>query len=193
MGSEKKYITLSELTLNNLNEDDTNPSDFLDRAELLCSLGHTVLLSNCDKHDKLVNFLNRCKTNKIGIIVGVMNLNNLLNHSIYENASSELLHYFGNVFNGKTYMLAYPFYSQKDKKVIEADSLKVKSELKHLYKHLLDSKLISAIQNFDKKLLDIHSDDVIDLIKNNDKRWKKFVPEKAAITIEKKRLFQHAQ
>jgi hypothetical protein len=189
MGAEKKYITLSELTLNNLNEDDSNPSDFIDRAELLCSLGHTVLLSNCDKHDKLVSFLNRCRTNKVGIIVGVMNLNSMLNIASYENQASELLHYFGNVFKGNTHMLAYPYFSKKEKKVIEAESLKVKAEVKHLYKHLLDSKLISGIKNYDKKLLDIHADDVIELILSNDKRWKKFVPEKAAITIVKKGLF----
>jgi hypothetical protein len=189
MGAEKKYITLSELTLNNLNEDDSNPSDFIDRAELLCSLGHTVLLSNCDKHDKLVSFLNRCRTNKVGIIVGVMNLNSMLNIASYENQASELLHYFGNVFKGNTHMLAYPYFSKKEKKVIEAESLKVKAEVKHLYKHLLESKLISGIKNYDKKLLDIHADDVIELILSNDKRWKKFVPAKAAITIEKKGLF----
>jgi hypothetical protein len=189
MGAEKKYITLSELTLNNLNEDDSNPSDFIDRAELLCSLGHTVLLSNCDKHDKLVSFLNRCRTNKVGIIVGVMNLNSMLNIASYENQASELLHYFGNVFNGNTHMLAYPYFSKKEKKVIEAESLKVNAEVKHLYKHLLESKLISGIKNYDKKLLDIHADDIIEMILSNDKRWKKFVPEKAAITIEKKGLF----
>lgn len=192
LGHDKQYISLSELTLNNLNGDDeTNPSDFLDRAELLCSLGHTVLLSNCDKHDKLVQFLDRCKTNKIGIIVGTMNLNSMLNHSFLANNASELLTYFGGIFNGNTHMLAYPYFSVKEDKIIEAETLEVKAESASLYKHLLENKLIIGIKNYDQNLLGIHSDDIINLIKNKDASWKQFVPEKAAITIEKNRLFAH--
>ena len=48
---------LFEITLNNLSaEGDIDEQDFLDRADVLCSIGQTVLISNYQKYYKLVEF-----------------------------------------------------------------------------------------------------------------------------------------
>jgi hypothetical protein len=70
---QENLVVLSEITLNNLATDgDYENKEFLDRADILCSLGHTVMISNCHKHDVLVNYLDRCKPQSIGIILGVL-------------------------------------------------------------------------------------------------------------------------
>ena len=47
---KENVLLLFEITLSNLKmEGDIDEKDFLDRADLLCSLGHTVLISNYRK------------------------------------------------------------------------------------------------------------------------------------------------
>ena len=73
---ENDFTVLSEMTLSNLYKgaEDQSRKDFLDRAEILCSLGHNVMVSNFHEHHKLVEYLSECKTKKIGIVIGVLNL-----------------------------------------------------------------------------------------------------------------------
>ena len=48
-------VKLFEITLSNLKmEGDIDEKDFLDRADILCSLGHSVLISNYRKYYKLI-------------------------------------------------------------------------------------------------------------------------------------------
>lgn len=187
---DKTFVELSELTLNNLLGDmDDDPTDFLDRADLLCSLGHTVLISNCDKHDKLVNFFNRCNVKEIGLIVGVMNLEDLFNKSKYKNAPSELLGYFGGIFTGNTMMIAHPYFSKEKKEVIEADKMVIDPTLDHIYQHLLKNNLVVNSTPYDRELLHIFSEKIFDLMHEQKPEWKNYVPVKVASLIEEKHLF----
>jgi hypothetical protein len=44
---EKKIVSCIQITLSNLRSDgEIDERDFMDRAELLCSLGQTVMISN---------------------------------------------------------------------------------------------------------------------------------------------------
>ena len=55
---EEDIQVLFEITLNNLSaEGDIDEQDFLDRADILCSIGQTVLISNYQKYYKLIEFL----------------------------------------------------------------------------------------------------------------------------------------
>ncbi|MEO1451989.1 MAG: TonB-dependent receptor, partial [Bacteroidota bacterium] len=55
---EKKMMVLTELTLENLTaEGRIEEKDFLDRVDILCSMGHTVLISNLQEYYKLVSYL----------------------------------------------------------------------------------------------------------------------------------------
>src|SRR5690606_20678233 len=49
-----------EITLSNLRaEGEIDEQDFMDRARLLCSLGHTVLISNFQEYYKLVEYFSQ--------------------------------------------------------------------------------------------------------------------------------------
>lgn len=184
------FIQLSELTLNNLlGDDEKDTTDFLDRADMLCSLGHTVMVSNCDKHDKLSNFFQRCKVKNLGIIVGVMNLEQLFDTSNNRNLPSELLSYFGGIFIGNTTMIAYPYFSKKEQRLLEADNMTIDKSLVHLYKHLIENNLIIKAENFDSSLLNIFSENILVLLNQHNADWKKYVPEKVVELIEEKHLF----
>jgi hypothetical protein len=58
---DDKICVLSELTLKSLENEKhkIDEKDFLDRVDILCSLGQTVLISNFHEYFKLVDFLSQ--------------------------------------------------------------------------------------------------------------------------------------
>src|SRR6195952_5837778 len=62
---KKNVVVVTELTLQSLVERDADPNaeidekDFLDRVDILCSLGQTVLISNFHEYYKLVAYLSK--------------------------------------------------------------------------------------------------------------------------------------
>ena len=63
---------LAEITLDNLLRFGAlDERDFLDRTEMLVALGHTVIISDCSNHQKLINYLSDYKINRLGIVIGI--------------------------------------------------------------------------------------------------------------------------
>jgi len=183
---------LSEITLANLESDeDYSDKDFLDRAEILCSLGHTVMVSNCHKHDKLIEFLDRCRPRSIGIIIGVMNMLELFKEKHYTNPARELLTYFGGIFTGNTIMLMYPYQPNPDKPVITSNNLHIPDALRPLFSHLKQSGFIVDLDGYDQKVLSIFSPKVIGMIKQGESGWEQMVPDKVADIIKENCLFEY--
>ena len=192
IGNADDLILLSEITLNNLTGDgDFDNKDFLDRADILCSLGHTVMISNCHKHDMLINYLDRCKPQRIGIILGILNIVELFNEKYYKNAEGELLHYFGEIFMRNTRMLVYPYQPDKDGPVVTTENLNVPDSLKHLFLHLKTNKFLVDIEGYNKEVLQIFSPKVIQMIKSGESGWEQMVPDKVAEMIKENCLFDY--
>ncbi len=183
---------LSEITLANLESDENySDKDFLDRADILCSLGHTVMVSNCHKHDKLIEYLDRCKPKSIGIIIGVMNMLELFKEKHYKNPARELLSYFGGIFTGNTIMLMYPYQPNTDKPVITSNNLHIPETLRPLFMHLKQSGFIVDLQGYDQNVLGIFSPKVIGMIKQGESGWEQMVPDKVADIIKENCLFEY--
>jgi hypothetical protein len=193
VGNTDNLIILSEITLNNLGSDDGefDSKDFLDRADILCSLGHTVMISNCHKHDVLVNYLNRCKPNRIGIILGILNIVELFNEKYYKNAPGELMHYFGEIFAQRTRMLVYPYQPERNRPVITTNNLEVPDNLKSLFKHLKDNNFLIDLEGYDTQVLQIFSPKVIQMIKSGEPGWEEMVPDTVADIIKENCLFDY--
>lgn len=185
-------IVLAEITLNNLtSEGEFDNKDFLDRADILCSLGHTVMISNCHKHDVLVNYLDRCKPNSIGIILGILNIVELFNEKYYKNAAGELLHYFGEIFMRNAKMLIYPYQPDKDVPVISTSNLRVPDNLFMLFRHLRNNGFLIDLKGYDKNVLQIFSPKVIQMIKSGEPGWEEMVPDTVADIIKENCLFEY--
>jgi hypothetical protein len=72
---ENNIQLLLEITLSNLmSNGQLDERDFLDRADILCSLGYTVMISNYKKYYKLSEYLSRYTDKRLGFIIGVDNL-----------------------------------------------------------------------------------------------------------------------
>lgn len=192
VGNNDDLIVLSEITLNNLSGDgDFSNKDFLDRADILCRLGHTVMISNCHKHDVLINYLNRCKPKRIGIILGILNIVELFNEKYYKNAPGEVMHYFGEIFNRDTRMLVYPYQPEKGRKVITTENLEVPQSLQLLLQHLKQNQFLVDLTGYDDKVLQIFSTKVIQMIKSGEPGWEEMVPDTVADIIKENCLFDY--
>jgi hypothetical protein len=69
---ESKVVLISELTLHNLKagDRDIDEKDFLDRVDILCSLGHMVMISNHHEYYRLVAYLSSLTKLKVRFAAG---------------------------------------------------------------------------------------------------------------------------
>ena len=89
---KENTIVLLEITLSNLRSaGDIDDSDYLDRAKLLCSLGHMVMISNFSEYYKLVKYLTSYTTKQLGLTMGVTNLVEIFDEKYYDGVKGGIL------------------------------------------------------------------------------------------------------
>jgi hypothetical protein len=187
----RKCILMTEITLDNLLlEGGLDEKDFLDRADLLCALGQTVMISNCEQHQKLIAYFSDFKIPKLGLVVGVKQLLDTINEKYYNNMDGRLLTAFGELFTRNVTVYAYPILQEGTNELMNAENIPVPDGVKFLYKHLLDSKQIVDIQNFNAETLHVYSKLVLKMIKHDLEGWDAMVPERVAKQVREKCLFE---
>jgi|TARA_B110000503_G_scaffold143804_1_gene249072 hypothetical protein len=182
-------ITLTELTLQDLaSEGAIDETDYLDRVDLLCSLGQTVLLSNYIEHYKLASFLsNITQRMKLRIICGLGNLERIFDETYYDNLKGGILESFGRLFALNVNLYIYP--AIYDGKVKSISDFHPALHLEHLYHYLITNKRIINLKGANTKLLYILSDDVLKLIKDGNPAWELMVPRRVSQIIKNKKMF----
>lgn len=186
----EKSFMLTEITLNNLCSDGVlDERDFLDRAEILCAMGYTVAISNCEEHQKLVDYLADYKVNKIGMVKGAKEILKLINNKFKENKDGRLLAAFGEMFRSNVIMYVYPILQEGEADVMCCNNLPIADGVKFLFQHLLDNNQIIDLKNYDKDQMHIFSKRVLKMINADEGDWEKMVPEKVAKAIKEKYLF----
>ena len=189
---DEDLLALSEITINNLEMDgEFADKDFLDRADILCNLGHTVMVSNTFQHDKLLAYLRRCRPKSIGVVVGIMNLMELLNEAKYEDPLGDILHFFGELFRGNTKMFIYPYQPTKADEIVTLANFQVSERLKPLFDYLRLNGFMIDVEGYHKEVLQIFSNNVIEQIKSGEDGWEQYVPPTVADYIKDNCLFDY--
>ena len=186
----RKTYLLTEITMDNLRtEGELDEKDFLDRAELLCALGQTVVVSDCERYPKLITYLSDYKVQKLGLVIGVRQLLDVINEKYYNNQDGRLLTAFGELFTRNVKMYVYPAMQEGSEELMTSKNLPVPEGIKFLYQHLLDSHQIDDIVKYQESNLHIFSKSVLEMLRNDEEGWEEMVPEKVAALIKKKCLF----
>lgn len=180
-----------ELTLKDLTADGKiSDKDFVDRAELLGSLGYTVMISNYLKHYKMVDYLATiARGRKMGVIVGIYNLHTIFDERYYDNLPGGLLEAFGRGFGHNVKLLVYPATNVETGDLYQLDGFRISPHLKGLLQYMKDNHKMEAIENFDPKTLYILSDDVLSKIKASVSSWEDDVPYEVVKAIKFYELF----
>jgi len=183
-------VVLFEMTLKNLREEagGISAQDFLDRADILATLGRTVLISNYGEYHRLAAYLFRYTKKAIGIVMGVPTLRDLFDESYYADLEGGILESFGRLFKNDLKIYAYPLLDAKTQSLITAGNLRVAPHLRHLCEYLVENRLIESLRDVDEQCLRIYSRDVLAKIRNGDAGWEAMTPPAVAELIKRRGL-----
>jgi hypothetical protein len=180
---------LFEITLSNLKmEGDIDENDFLDRADILCSLGHTVLISNYRKYYKLIEYFSNYTKARMGLIIGVNNLLEIFDDKYYRNLNGGILEAFGILFTRDLKIYLYPYQADAKDELLNSKNIPIHRRLRPLYDYLLKNGRIKDLK-FNDNVLQIFSRDILHKIKKKEDGWQDGVPEGVSEIISKKKLF----
>ncbi|MGK7391596.1 MAG: TonB-dependent receptor [Candidatus Cyclobacteriaceae bacterium M2_1C_046] len=193
---KSKIVVITELTLNDLTaEGEIDEKDFLNRVDIICSLGQNVMISNYQEYYRLVDYLSGVtKGRKIGIILGIYNLQRVFDEKYYANLRGGVLEAFGTLFGHNVKFYVYPSLkvnSTEAEELYTLDNFELPPKQQKLFEYLLDNNKLDNIQKANVKLLHIISDDVLAMIQRGEEGWEEHVPYKVSEAIKKKMLFDY--
>lgn len=183
-------IVIFEITLSNLKASgEIDEQDFMDRAELLCSLGHSVMISKFQEYYKLVEYLHNYTKNRIGLTMGVNNLVDIFDEEYYRHLSGGILEAFGKLFFKDLQVYLYPMKNTETGQIMTSNNVKVHPRMKELYKFFKYNGKVMDIIDYEPEIMHIFSRDVLKRIINGEEGWEEMLPEGIAEIIKKKKLF----
>ncbi len=183
-------VEIFEMTLRNLSEEagGIDAQDFLDRADILATLGRTVLISNYGEYHRLAAYLFRQTKKPIGIVMGVPTLRELFDERYYADLDGGILESFGRLFKNELTIYAYPVLDVKTGALTTAGNLRVAPHLRHLSAYLVENRMIESLQDVDERCLSIYSRDVLARIRSGDSAWESMTPAAVADVIKRRGL-----
>jgi hypothetical protein len=183
-------IVIFEITLSNLKASgEIDEQDFMDRAELLCSLGHSVMISKFQEYYKLVEYFNNYTKNRIGLTMGVNNLVDIFDEKYYRHLSGGILEAFGKLFFKDLQVYLYPMKNPDTGQIMTSNNVKVHPRMKELYKFFKYNGKVMDIIDYEPDVMHIFSRDVLKKLMNNEEGWEEMLPEGIAEIIKEKNLF----
>lgn len=136
---------------------------------------------------RLAEYFSNYTQEKIVLTMGVNNLVEIFDEKYYNHLSGGILEAFGKLFYKNLRIFLYPMKVNGD--IVNSNNLHVAPRMKNLYKFFKFNNKVIDIFGFDKALLDIYSQRVLEMIKNNEEGWEKMIPKKVTKLIKEKNLF----
>jgi hypothetical protein len=188
--SGEDVVQLFEMTLKNLSEEagGIDAQDFLDRADILATLGRTALVSNYGEYHRLAAYLFRLTKQPIGIVMGVPTLRELFDERYYADLDGGILESFGRLFKHDLKIYAYPVLDVQTGALTTARTLRVAPHLRHLCAHLVENRMVESLHDADERCLSIYSRDVLARIRSGDPAWEAMTPDAVAEVIKRRGL-----
>ena len=181
-------VVLFEITLNNLLADGTlDEQDFLDRADILCSIGQTVLISNYQEYYRLVDYFAGFTKKRIGLIMGIPSLQEIFDEKYYEHLTGGILEAMGRLFSKSLVIYAYPFRGETS--ITTVSDIVVNDLFKNIFDYLKQARRLRDIQDFDPDILSIWSREVLRKIRTGETGWEDSLPTYVDKIIKEKGLF----
>ena len=121
-----------------MSDGELDERDFLDRADILCSLGYTVMISNYKKYYKLCEYLSRYTSARLGFIVGVDNLIEMFEEKYYRNLNGGIMEAFGIMLTRDIKIYLYTYQSDTTKELLNSNNIPIHPRAKSIYKYLFN-------------------------------------------------------
>lgn len=187
---------LFEITLNNLAaEGEIDERDFLDRADIIGSLGYNVLISNFLEYYKLGDYFSRFTKNqtKVGLGMGVNNLVNIFDNQYYKHLAGGSMEAFGKLFKRNVVIYAYPYLDKETNTLLTSDNLNVIERMQELFKYFKSTQKILDVENYNSNFTNIYSHQILDQISHHEEGWEDSLPNGVAQLIKDGGLFGYSE
>ena len=187
-------VVLSELSLNVLIDTNGNidDEDFLDRVNILSSLGHTVMITNFLDYWYLVPYLSNITRNQlVGFALSVRNIERIFDPSQYTNLRGGLLEAISMLFGTNVKAYVYPAIRKSSGETITLSTLKINDSQRGILDYLLQNSKLKAIKNVDLDVLGINADDILRQIESGESGWEPGVAQKVPELIKDNCLFDY--
>lgn len=188
---ENETVVISELSLNHLRMTDKeiDEQDFLDRADTLCALGHTVMISQFKEYHILSKYITRFYTRKkVGLVIGMPNLDDLFDESHYDALPGGILEAMSRMFTKQVKLYVYPMLGENGE-TLTLDDYQCSPSVKLLFDYLRQNGKMADLEDYNPDVLGIFADDVLKMLREGNPDWEKFVPVYVANIIKEKRIF----
>ncbi|OIO99262.1 MAG: hypothetical protein AUJ98_11755 [Bacteroidetes bacterium CG2_30_33_31] len=184
-------LSFCELTLNAISHEGIiDEKDFLERVNMLNDIGQNVMVSDLKEFYKLVSFFSQFALKQLRIIIGVPTLEKVLDKKYYEDLNGGILEALGYMFPKDTKMYIYPTMKKGSENIFNSKNINLEKDVAILYEYLLNNRFILDIQTSMMKELYIKSHEVLQMIKDDNKDWIRYVPISTAKTIKERKLFR---
>jgi hypothetical protein len=193
---KENTVVVAELTLQALKEKGADASaeidekDFLDRVDILCALGQTVLISDFHEYYKLVAYLSKITKLQMGVVMGFPNLEYIFSEEHYKDLPGGILESFATLFSRKVKLFIYP--TLRGGVIYNCLRFNPPGHLMDLYRYLIANNKIEDIHHYKEINLQVNTDKVLQMIKQGEEGWEEFVPAEVAVMIKERCLFGFA-
>lgn len=186
-------VVITELTLQALKERDADEKaeidekDFLDRVDVLCSLGQTVMISNFHRYYRLIAYLSSITKLKIGVVLGYPNLEYIFSEEDYLDLPGGILEAFATLFSRNVKLFIYP--TLRDGVIRNCIKFSPPTQQIDLLRYLIANDKIEDILDYEESNLQVRTDGVLQQIKHGVPGWEAHVPAEVAAMIKERQLF----
>ncbi len=192
--TDDNSIILAEISINDSYGKDlmVPEEDLVARVRLLNSLGYSVMVSDYTRYFSLRAYFRQYTAMQIGIVVGMINVKEIFDESKYVGVEGGMLEGFGKLFPDNTHLFVYPELDGNGE-LRDFTSIEIESNVKYLYKHLLENNFVFGINCSDTELLSIYSRDVLAQLPSGRGEWENSLPQDTAERIVKNKLFGYRE
>jgi hypothetical protein len=188
--SDADRVVLMEMTLENLlAEGQLNHADFLARVDILGALGRTVVISKFGEYFRLASYLSRYTNRMIGLVMGVPSLLEIFDEKYYLNLEGGILEALGRMFKSGLKLYVYPMIDEVTGNLVTAKTLEVASNLRSLYRYLIENEFIQEITDYNPDYLRIHPPETLTQLQSGDPAWESMVPPEVSRLIKERQFF----
>jgi hypothetical protein len=188
-----RVISLAEITLNTITQDNTSPDDdYLKRIDLLNSLGFTVMISDYVRYFRLRAYLRRYTQKAIGIALSVRNFDTLFDTKYYEGLEGGMLEAFGKLFPDNTFVYVYPVINREGQ-LVTLNEAKVNETAQPLLDYLKVNNRLKALEEYTQEYMKCNGskirEGIINGRSNSEDGWESMVSETIIEQVVAKKLF----
>jgi hypothetical protein len=185
-----ELVELCELTMRQLRGDrsEVDRQDFLLRADMLASVGKTVLISDYFEFERLSAFVGRYTQGRTAFVVGAGTLRELFDERLHPESEGAHLESVAQLFKDGLHLYVYPLLDPATGALTTADSFDPGERLRGLYRFVLERGLVRGLDNFEPRALPVFSRDVLERIQRR-APWEDMVPREIASLIRERHAF----